>query len=127
MADPDFGEDFSCTDDITPELASVNGYTALGQSVARRFITPPGGLFYDSDYGYDVLGLIDATVAAVPAGRIESEAMKDERVDGADATVTIAGRTLSVPLTLYPDEGPAFPLTLAISDVSVEILNAGGT
>jgi hypothetical protein len=96
----------------------------LAQAIARRLTTPRGGLFYDSDYGTDIRRWLNAAVQ--PLGRIgfevQNEALKDERVKRANATVTIVGGTLNIDLKLVDADGP-FTLTLSVNQLTVDIIN----
>lgn len=119
----DLGSDFSCVDDVGPSLAVVSGRRALINSIARRLITPRGGLFYAPDYGYDTrqfLSGITAAPSAIAAG-VVAEAEKDERVDQASAVVTFVGNTLNIRLEIADGGGP-FTFVLSIDKVTVEIL-----
>lgn len=119
----DLGIDFACVGDVSPALTITSGRRGLIESIARRLITPRGGLFYDPDYGYDLrqyLSGITASPSAIAAGVI-SEAEKDERVDQANAVVTFVGTSLIVRLEIADGGGP-FSFVLAVSSVTVEIL-----
>jgi len=119
----ELGIDFSCVDDIGPSLALVSGRRCLIEAIARRLITPRGGLFYAPDYGFDVrqfLSGITAAPSAIAAGVI-AECEKDERVNQANAVVTFIGNTLRIRIDIADGAGP-FAFVLAISQVTVEIL-----
>jgi hypothetical protein len=83
------------------------------------------------DYGFDLPGLIGmvgyaSAVHAVPA-LVRAEIMKDDRVAGVEAAAAVEASggvqslTLSLRITLH-DSADVFPLTLAIDQVSVQIL-----
>jgi hypothetical protein len=61
----DFGTDISCYPDLDGSFGLVSGFTLIAQDLARRLETPRGGLFYDSNYGTDVRGWVNA--AGTPA------------------------------------------------------------
>jgi hypothetical protein len=122
----DLGIDLAGVDDLTPDLAIVGGRRALIQSIARRLITPRGGLFYDPSYGFDLrqfLSGVTSAPSAIAAG-VVAEAEKDARVEQATAVVTFTGDTLTVRLSIADGGGP-FPLTLSVSKVTVTILSEG--
>lgn len=120
----DLGTDFAGFSDITPTLATVSGRRGLIESIARRFITPPGALWYDPDYGFDLRVFLSGTVTA-SAGQIASgviaEAEKDERVEQASCDVKFIGTTLFVKVGIADANGP-FEFVLQVSKVTVEIL-----
>jgi hypothetical protein len=60
----DYGTDISCYPDIDASFGVVSGFTLI-EDLARRLETPRGGLFYDSNYGTDVRGWVNA--AGTPA------------------------------------------------------------
>jgi phage baseplate assembly protein W len=126
LSDP-LGVDISCYPDLDAGFALVSGYTALGQALARRLETPRGGLFYDPDYGTDVREMVnDAATSAFAQQRqqqIEAEALKDERVGTATATVTYspATSTAAVKLTVDTAVGP-FTFVLAVTQISIAVL-----
>lgn len=121
----DYGTDFDGVDDIHPSLREVSGQLAVAQAVARRLMTPRGGLFYDRSYGFDVRAYLNA--AAPPIGEIvsgvEGEAEKDERVARATATVTYLSETMTISLKLETVAFGTFRLTLDVSELTVSILN----
>ena len=125
----DLGLDLAGVDDISPNLATVSGRRALIQAIARRLITPRGGLFYDPDYGFDLrqfLSGITASPGAIASGAA-AEAEKDERVDQASAVVAFSGNALMVKLAIADgaDGAGPFTFTIAVSKVSVELLTQG--
>lgn len=59
---PDYGTDLSCVVDLDAGLAEVTGNTLLAQALARRLITPRGGLLDDPNYGYDLTQFLNADI-----------------------------------------------------------------
>lgn len=133
MADPttDFGYDTSCLNGLnTGRFAS--GVRLVAEAAYRRLITPRGllqGGDDEANYGLDLADLIGAVmtpsqIAAIP-GQIESELLKDERIETVTATVTSVQTGPGVTLTILVDastaEGP-FSLDLSVSQVTVELL-----
>lgn len=123
----DLGTDIYCVDDIDPSFAVVDGARALAQAIARRLATPRGGLFYDTEYGFDLTAFLNADIddraAFQIAVGVENEALKDERVRECRATVAYDAQTevMRVVLAGVSSSGP-FQLILGVSDVSVEVL-----
>ncbi len=119
------GVDFACIDDIDADLSLVDGKTGLGQACARRITTPRGGLFYDADYGIDVRDFLKQSgFSETQAARIiESEILKDERVDNAVAVVNLnqIDETVTIDIALESEFGP-FALTVTVGNLTVELL-----
>jgi hypothetical protein len=122
-----YGSDFWAIDDIDPNLTIVTEFTTVGQAMARRISCPRGNMIDDGDYGIDVRSFIGRPYREVAAAQaIENEALKDERVDEAWATVTFVENTraLTVELKVRTARGP-FTLVLDMSDggeVTAQIL-----
>jgi hypothetical protein len=124
----DLGLDLSGVDDLSPQMTEVSGRLGLIQSIARRLQTPNGGLFYDPDYGYDVRRFLSAVVvnSGELASSVEAEALKDERVAQATATVVFSASSSSLLIKLeIADSGGPFAFVLAVSAVTVELLTQG--
>lgn len=128
----DFGYDTSCTTALRTGRFS-SGVRLVAEAAFRRLSTPRGTLRGGDDeqnYGIDLADMIGAattaaTAAALP-GQIESELLKDERIDS--VIVTVKASTVG-PATSYvisvegqTDEGP-FSLVLSVNDVTVDLLN----
>lgn len=116
----DYGSDFHCVNDVDYALSTVSGTRALAEAVMRRIITPVNGLFYDLTYGDSIatgVGVSYRTFGDLQS-RAEDEAMKDERVADAQATVTLVPETeiLTVSVTVTPVEGEPFDMTFNIAD-----------
>lgn len=123
----DFGTDLSALPDLSFGLKS--GRDNLAEAIARRLITPLGGLFYDPSYGLDLRQYLNEAITDEVRYEIETlvaaECEKDERVLSAEATLidTDLLRTLQLVIALETAEGP-FRLILAVNAVSVEVLRA---
>ena len=121
------GVDFTCLTDLDASLTLVDTRTVLGESTARRLITPRGGLFYDRDFGGCVRRFLKASGFSPSqiARTVESETEKDERVDSAAAEVTYdeQSETLEIGVRIRPVEGEEFDLTVIVDALSVELLN----
>ncbi|WP_027480519.1 hypothetical protein [Deinococcus pimensis] len=88
---PDFGTDLQ-TRPFTG--AHVSGLDNLRAAVARRLMTPIGGLFYDPSYGSSLLDYLGEGVenANELAATLEVELEEDPRIR--DATITPVDVTL---------------------------------
>lgn len=121
----DYGHDLSCVEDLDDEMTEIDGRMVLGQAIARRLITPRGGLIDDPNYGTDVRGYLNddvdnATIQRL-ASEIAAEAIKDEQVLSATATVSVLAGVMTVAVAVVDAAGP-FKLVLAIDAVDVTIL-----
>jgi hypothetical protein len=110
----------------------VSGVRLVAEAIYRRITTPRGMLTGGEDeanYGIDLADLIGsvstpAAVAALP-GQIQSEIMKDERVESVDVNVTSASTGPSVTWNITIDAETAvgpFSLVLSVNDVTAELL-----
>ncbi|WP_407540458.1 hypothetical protein Q0M94_03405 [Deinococcus radiomollis] len=122
----DFGTDFSALPRLT--FAQKKGLANLGEAIARRLMTPRGGLFYDPTYGLDLRRYLNAVNDEATRFEIEilsaAQCELDERVARADVTVlTLDLRSAEIDVSLTTLLGP-FRLILAISQVRVEVLRA---
>lgn len=123
-----YGHDLFCITDLDPGMIEVDGRVCLAQAIARRLMTPRGRLVDDPNYGYDLTGFINDDISASGInrmqGQIVAECMKDPRIIAAAATVVLTAGTLVVTISLTDGVGP-FPLVLAVSSVTVQILSIG--
>lgn len=124
----DYGSDFSCATDLETTLVTVSGRTTVIQAIVRRLGTPRGRLKGDADYGFDLAGYCNDDVSprdlAWIQSQIEAECLKDERVIGALATVTLAASDImTVTLALDLSDADSFELVLSVSVVTIEILS----
>ncbi len=143
MTTIDYGSDLSCVSDLTPHMLVVSGNRLVAEAIARRLQTPKGALLDDSNYGYDVTGLINADIGPGDLGRIAAgitaECQKDQRVFSASVDVewAVVGPSfgqvpgfpsgsgyLAITISLVLGSGP-FTLVLAASQVTVAILQTG--
>lgn len=98
----------------------------LAEALARRLITPRGGLFYDPEYGTDLRAYLKEPATDALRYEIERaaalEAEKDPRVEAATATVTRDGADgLRLRLDVTTAEGP-FRMVLRVDTLTVEVL-----
>lgn len=126
-----YGSDLSCADDLSPDMAEVDGFStlALAQALVRRLDCPRGGLPDDPNYGIDLRsyanrGVTSDDVRAL-AGAIRSELEKDDRVDGVAVIVmpSTTGQSLAVTLAVTPVDPNlgGFSLTLAVTSATTVI------
>jgi len=119
----DLGTDFSCVLDLDFNLTMVSGRRALAECVARRWLTIGGTLVYDRAAGAGLLNYLeseDRDVAQL-GGRLEAEALEDERVENARVTVTLEDGELRVFGKLSDADGD-FALTLTVDGVTTQLL-----
>ena len=121
------GSDFSCEEDLDANLTPVSGRLGLAQSVLRRYISPTGSLFYDSDYGDDIRRYVNnvGPTEMRASAAAEGEAEKDERVDRADVDATKSGSALELKVVLTDGDGP-FELTIGVDELSASLLIESG-
>ena len=79
------GSDVSCTTDVDPYFATVQGVEVVRQAAARRMASRLGSLMGDPTYGYDLQELLSSsgnatTIAASAAARIRQQMLRDERI-----------------------------------------------
>ena len=112
--------------DLDPYFRVVTGAEAVAHAIARRLTCPRGGLIDDEEYGFDLRELVNQPLTSSfsrdAAQEIEAQCLLDERVEAADVELSEEDGLLevSVALTLY--DGVTFTLVLAVSAVTVEIL-----
>jgi hypothetical protein len=127
----DFGSDLGGVDDVDPTFQLVSGRTTLIQSVARRYITDRGTVAGDEENGLNLRDWLNESVTpaelATLTREVEDEALKDERVQSCSAIVVFTASRNAVTITLRLVEkvtGAAFTLTVTITDLTLEILEA---
>lgn len=123
-----FGTDLSCVDDLTYDMAEIDGDTALAvaQSNYRRITTPHGSVPDDPDYGMDIRqflqrGLTRNSVIEIP-GAVRGELEKDDRnkVESLSVAMTPAVDLKSFDLDIRGETADApYSLTLAVTDGAV--------
>lgn len=128
-----FGLDLSCVQDLDPHMTVTQGNRLVAEAIARRLLTPKGGLIDDPNYGFDLVGAINSDISQADLGRIAAginqEAQKDQRVFQANTQVTNVGTgpllNLNITIALQTQQGP-FTLVLTADQVTVSILSIGG-
>lgn len=124
----DYGTDFSCVTDLDAGLSVVSGPLALVQAVARRWLCPAGGLWYDPEYGYGLLRWLNVSnppLRKIAAG-LAAEALKDERVLSCDVRPSFDRVTgiLTISAVIYGHQKDSYPFTLRAGPGLVELLEA---
>lgn len=123
------GSDFSAVEDFDENWTFLETdkekRTALVQAIARRIINPRGGNPWDPEYATDIKQYIaDSETPERAADSLAAEVLKDERVQSSSVRIdsSVKNRWL-VFVGFVSNENIRYNFTLAVSDVSVEILN----
>lgn len=123
------GSDIGGVRATTSSLSIVTGRNALAHAILRRLTTPRGGLFYDPEYGYDVLNAIGATLNGT-VGQIEQGVLEqitaEEEVETASVRVTFLAGVLRVVMRVVDGDGP-FDLTMTVDQLTIAALVDGTT
>jgi phage baseplate assembly protein W len=108
--------------------------TILSQAIVMRLSTKRGTLWADPSYGLAVQDYLQAELTQDALVRIpfeiQAELEKDERIASVSVTSrmeqsALGGIKLFVDLIVTPLTGDTFPLTLAISELTVELITRG--
>lgn len=128
LADDDLGTDVALTDDLAGVWGLASGKTNLAMALYRRFTTTRGGLFYDLDYGFNLLDLLNAEMTPATVsdarGACIAQAEKEDRVEAATVTLVFdqAAKKATFTFEIESAIGP-FTLVLRATDAGVAILN----
>jgi phage baseplate assembly protein W len=119
-----FGVDITALPDLA--FQTITGPENLVQAIARRLVTPRGGLFYDDQYGFDVRAYLNETLTDDVRFSLETlcaaECEKDERVESAEVTLqTVNLNSLRLEVSLETTGGPV-RFILPVNAVSAEVL-----
>ena len=122
----DYGADIAAGDDLDSRLALQTGRRVLLDALRWRFSTPRGALFYDLDYGLDLRAYVNdaMTPADVVSLRqeIAREALKDARVESAQADVGLTPATHSMTVTLRAVAGVGpFVVVFDVTEAAVRL------
>lgn len=130
MAAVDYGADLSATTDLDPMLRTVTGSELMGEVALRRLYQRPGSLLSNPvDNTLDVRDFLSQgiTTRDLPTiqGRCVAALTGDQRIYSATVAATFDPNLnlLTLAITGSGALGP-FNLTLAVSDVTVEVLRA---
>lgn len=126
--EPNYGKGLACTTDLDPMLRFVSGTTLMANACVRRLFCRKGSLLSDALYGIDLRDLLGSKFLTQKdvdkiASFAQAELLNDERIASVSVTGTFNSRTRTLNLTIVGTGalGP-FSLTLAVSDVTVQIL-----
>jgi hypothetical protein len=127
-----YGVDLACVTDITADAAEVDQESprAIGEALARRFISPRTSVLDDDAYGLDLRGRLNSgqTQAQLTALRsqIRVECLKDDRVDDADVTLRFTGRSrIDVEIAVTPHASDeVFSLTFFVTADGVQLIGS---
>lgn len=118
--------------DVPGVWGLASGLANLGNALLRRWTTPPGGLFYDDDYGFDLFGLLnqnlDAPAIAAAQGDMSSQAEKDERIDTCAVAMQLDAATeeLFIFASGVLVTGQPFAFVMRAADATVDLLAING-
>jgi phage baseplate assembly protein W len=120
------GDDLDVRTDLARTSFSLAaGVRNIGNALARRLITPRGGLLYDPDYGTDVRAYVNAGFTASQvaklASEIQAEVAKDPRIQGADVDLKIAGAAMTITILAELAQGP-FEMVFRSNGLTVDLL-----
>lgn len=125
-----FGVDVDTFPDIDDSGRAISGPRVVMVMALRRLTTPRGSLDYDRDFGFDLRDYLNEDLSAADLATLQqeiaSELTKDERVDDCSASVTLLDGLLRIRISLTTTTGD-MNFTLAITDVSAEILSESST
>lgn len=128
MANPNYGVDLSCTDDLSALLNTVSGTELMGQVCVRRLYCRKGSLLSNPLANtLDARDFISSEVGpggiAKIQGLCQAALLDDERVFDVQVVATFSRnqKTLSLAITGTGAQGP-FALVLGVSSLTVELL-----
>lgn len=134
MADTtiDYGYDTSCTDSLRTGRFS-SGVKLVAEAAYRRLITQRGSLRGGEDeanYGFDLIGRLGSTTSASESAalqdEVQSELLKDERIESVTVSVSSVTKGPSVSWTVNVEATTAlgtFSLVLSVNDVTAQLLS----
>lgn len=129
MADENLGVGLAVVSGLPKRWTFASGKTNLANSIARRLQTERGTLAYAPDEGLDVRDLLSEGVTQANLvtwqAAITRECEKDERVEGADVTITPndTGDEATIEIALESTEGDV-TLVLSVDKLTVTLLEA---
>jgi hypothetical protein len=127
-----YGSDVDCITDIDSTFRTVTGGLAVAQAYARRLQTVHASWFADRDYGFSLIERLNDSqdprlIFEIESG-MEAEAVKDPRVESADASVEFSEveARLTATVKLILATGP-FDLVFVITPENFTLLTPGIT
>jgi phage baseplate assembly protein W len=120
------GDDLDVRTDVSRTSFSLAaGVRNIGNALARRLITPRGGLLYDPSYGTDIRAYMNAgftpSKLAQLASEIEAEVLKDSRVATAVVAVQTTGSSMTISVRVDLSQGP-FELIFRSDGLTLDLL-----
>lgn len=125
MAESDFGSDLSAVTGLTRDLAEASGSLSVAQRVARSWLQPSGGLWYDPSRGGDLLRAQNAPVyPARLAPRLSAQALRDECVDDCAVVVNFIEqtKTLEIQARLTLTDGTDLTFSVTHDGLTAQLL-----
>lgn len=124
--DPLYGQCLAGVWDLTGGMAS--GRQAHAEELARRSITARGTCITDRDYGYDstqhLYGRVKAADLSECNAMLTEQYRADDRTRDAQVDAQFIGGVLIIAAVIVDGDGP-FPLTMAVSQAALTILQLG--
>ena len=124
----DYGTDISCLQDLDPYFALVSGPEAVAQALARRLLTPSGGLLTDPSYGYDLRALVLTDLSEEERlsaeNEISAQAIQDERISDAVVQISLNSSTGVLTVSVQPllVTGEIFTLVFTLTPENTELV-----
>jgi hypothetical protein len=111
--------------DLTPEMRTVSGRTALLHRLCVRLQTPRGRFTWWPNFGTDMAQFLNSKARpATIAAAAEAECLKDEQVEDVQASASYeqGGRAIRLTLLIVDAAGP-FTRTLLIEQAKLTLLD----
>lgn len=122
------GSDISGVEDLDPNLTFLEGEEeeklAFTQAIARRFVTPQGGLWYKPTYGLDLRSFLADTIRPeIVEAAISAQARLDERCVNCSATITVQeDGNWKVDIFPVTEDGQEYQFTFLVTTEKVSLL-----
>lgn len=128
VAPSTFGEDISTFPDLDAQMRPLRGQRAVGEAVARLWLTPSDSLAWAPGLGVDLRDYLGAAISRQDLygleARLAQAALSDERVQGATVKLEVTGSPGSLALRvegrIVTAEGP-FRLVLSVDRVAADL------
>lgn len=125
-----FGQDILVFNDVDSSFSPVSDGRVLGEALGKRFTTRRGTMPFHDDFGMDVRDWLNEAMTQDQLFRLkaamEAEAVKDERVLGADIRLAFDSKqsSLTAKVEAQTSTGP-YKLTLRVTDLTTELIQGG--
>jgi hypothetical protein len=126
--DNNFGVDVLCFTDLDPNLSLIQN--ALPQDVWHLISEQPGSIFWSPNQTFSIRSLLSkgitpSTLSAAEA-TVQAILSADDRIAQVQCTITKSGPdTVSVAISVFPEQGSAFNLVAAISKTTITLISVG--